>query len=199
MKKFLLVMSISLVLTLIFSSLTMATNKIMLSYDMEGKYQSTDSDWWDDNDTITLDTKSGFTIGYEYTHKVRIIEYGFGFETQLKRSLTDFKDAEFKFSPMYGVIYVHFINEGDSLPFFVGRLGFNMHTGNDSYKDDVYGLETELGNGMYGAVGFGVNTERNMAAILYSVNSGTRTSNSDPNYERNIFYSKLSLVYGYKF
>lgn len=202
MKRTMLVLTITLALVLAISSLTMASHKITIGYDMEGKYKTMDDDWWDDNDrnTRSFDTEAGFTIGYECTYQVRIIEYGFGFETQLERSLSDYKDADFKFSPLYGVIYVYLPHgEEDSAPFFVARLGYNMHTGNNSYKN--IGIEgEELDNGMYGAVGFGFNFSRSMGAILYTVNSGMRTSNDDPNFDdRYVNYSKFSIVYGFKF
>ncbi len=201
MKKLTIVLIISLILLLTFSSLTTAAHKIMIGYDMEGKYETRDSDWWfdDDDDTKRYDTESGLTIGYECTYQRRIVEWGFGFETQLERGLSDNDDAEFKFSPLYGVVYVYFPHEEEeTAPFFVGRLGYNMHTGNESYKDDIDNTETELGNGMYGAVGFGFNFNRSMGAILYSVNCGSRSSNSD-DYDRDIAYSKFSIVYGFKF
>lgn len=198
MKKVMLVLSISLLLIVIFSSLTLATNKIMLSYDMEGKIKSWDSDWWDDDDAKISDVDSGFAVGYECTYKSRRVDFGFGFETQLKRSLPDYKDSEFKFTPMYGVIYVNFVNDEESSPFFVGRLGFNTHTGNDAYKA-AYGTDMELGNGLYGAIGFGFNSKRSIAAMLYSINCGSVTSNSDSDQNRDIAYSKFSFVYGFKF
>ncbi len=201
MKKIILVLTISLVLTLAFSSLTMADHKIIIGYDMEGKYEIRDSDWWDDDaddDTKRYDTESGLTIGYECTYKMRRVEYGFGFETQFERGLTDYDDTEFKFNPLYGVIYVYLpYEEEDSAPFFVGRLGYNMHVGNDTYKD-INGVETELGDGIYTAVGFGFNFNRSMGAILYSVNNGSRTSNTD-DYDRYVAYSKFSIIYGFRF
>lgn len=203
MKKIILILVIALILVLTFSSISMASHKIMIGYDLEGKYKTTDEDWWDDDEnsnTKSFDTEAGFSIGYECTYQVRIIEYGFGFETQLERSLSDNKDAEFKFSPLYGVIYVYLPHgEEETAPFFVARLGYNMHTGNNSFKN-IEGEGEQLDNGMYGAVGFGFNFNRSMGAILYSVNSGTRTSNDQPDFEeRYVTYSKFSIVYGFKF
>lgn len=201
MKRTILVLAITLALVLIASSVTMANHKITIGYDMEGKYKTMDDDWWDgDRDTRNFDTEAGFTIGYECTYQVRIVEYGFGFETQLERSLSDNKDADFKFSPLYGVIYVFLPHEEeDSAPFFVARLGYNMHTGNNSYKN-IANEGEELDNGMYGAVGFGFNFNRSMGAILYTVNSGMRTSNDNPDFDdRYVNYSKFSIVYGFKF
>jgi hypothetical protein len=203
MKKIILVFAITVVLILTLSSLAMANHKITIGYDLEGKYKTMDDDWWDDDDdsnTRIFDTEAGFTIGYECTYQVRRIEYGFGFESQLKRSLSDHKDADFKFSPLYGVIYVYLPHEEEeTAPFFVGRLGYNMHTGNNSYKNFENQGE-ELDNGIYGAVGFGFNFNRSMGAILYSVNSGMRTSNAQPDFEdRYLIYSKFSIVYGFKF
>lgn len=203
MKKTILVFAITLVLILTLSSLVMANHKITIGYDMEGKYKTMD-DWWDDDDEKNIrsyDTEAGFTIGYECTYQIRIVEYGFGFETQIKRSLTDNKDAEFKFNPLYGVIYVYLPHdeEEETAPFFVARLGYNMHTGNYSFKN-LEGEGEVLDNGMYGAVGFGFNFKRSMGAILYSVNTGMRTSNIQPDFEeRYVTYSKISIVYGFKF
>lgn len=200
MKKTIPIIVISLALTLVFSSLTMAGSKVMFSYDMEGKYESKE-DWWDnDNDySKSLDTDYGFSIGYEYTMNVRRFEYGFGFETQIPRSLTDRDDAEFKFSPMYGVFYYHFTDETES-PFVMARLGYNLHSGNTSYKDNVYtGYETELGDGMYFATGFGFSMERYMVAMVYSVNYGTRSSDATGFKDKDITYSKFSLLGGFKF
>lgn len=200
MRKIILVMSMALISILIFSSLTLADHKVTFSYDMEGKYELRENDWWDDEDydSERYDTDYGFTIGYECTYKMERIEYGFGFETQLKRGISDFDGSEFKFSPLYGVIYVFFPSDDvNSAPFFVGRLGYNMHVGNQTYKN-INGIETELGNGFYTAVGFGFNFNRSMGAIMYSLNTGEKTSNTT-DYDRYVGYSKFSIVYGFRF
>ncbi len=207
MKKFFLVLTISWLLTLVGSSLVLATNKITISYDMAGEYGMYHDFFHQHKHKHTPnDVDPGFAIGYECTHKVRRVEFGGGLETQLNRSLSQNKDSEFRFTQLYGVIYVNFKNEGNILPFFVGRLGYNTHTGNDVFKNEVYGSDPELGNGIYYAVGFGLHSEHNMLAILYSINhsnhtmnttiesdGSTKTSPHDANYE------KISLVYGLKF
>jgi hypothetical protein len=198
MKKLLLIMTISMVLTLLCSSFAMATTKLMFSYDMAGDYRSYNGDDWFDNDAVHYDVDPGYSIGYEYTSNMRRVELGFGLETQLNRSITQFKNSEFGFTPVYGVVYVNFTNEGDMIPFFVGRLGVNMlHYGNDSYKNDIFSSDSILKGGLYYALGFGFNSEHNMGAILYSSNYGY--VNSDSANRDSATYSKFSLVYGIKF
>ncbi len=198
MKRVFIVLLVTLILTLSFSTLTMAASKVMVSYDMGGKYNASKDLWWDDDNKI-YDTDSGFSVGFEFTNDNRKVEFGFGLESQLERSLTDFDNAEFKFDNMYGVMYINMSDEKNFAPFFVGRVGFNMHSGNNTYKKDVFNLDTELSNGLYYAVGFGFNSERTLAELLYTVNNSRITSNSDSDFKRNISYSKMSFVFGYKF
>lgn len=107
MKKFFSILSISLILTLICSSFVLATNKIMVSYDTAGEYEKTHSLFHQHQHKHSPhDVDSSFSIGYEFTHKVRRVEFGGGLETQLNRSLSQNKDSEFRFSQLYGVIYV---------------------------------------------------------------------------------------------
>lgn len=206
MKKFLLVLAISLVLTLIFSSLALATNKITISYDAEGKYHKVHDIFHQHlHKHGDYDVDPGFAIGYEYTHKVKRVELGGGLETQLNRSLSLNKDSEFSFTQLYGVVYVNFKSEDDILPFFVCRYGINRHTANEAFKNEVYGSGLSLGDGLYLAVGLGLNSEHNTLAILCTSNysddnsvettdsHGTSTSTHDG------YYTKISLVYGLKF
>jgi hypothetical protein len=202
MKKLCLIFSISLALIIGYASLTLATNKIMVGYDIHGKYQTSDSDWWDNSDNVTNDVDPGFSIAYEYTHQKRRVSFGFGIETQIERQFSDIKkDAEFSFTPIYGVIYVHFSGDKETMPFFVGRFGLNMHDGNDAYKNNLYGdgVNTELRDGLYGAIGFGVETAHNTFSLLYSVNTGERNCNANSDNDRDVNYSKYSLVFGQKF
>lgn len=119
------------------------------------------------------------------------------------------EDSEFSFTQLYGVIYVHLKNEGDTLPFFLGRLGFNRHTGNNAFENQVYGSNTDLENGIYCAVGFGFNSKHNILAILFSINNSSGNTNiieesdgstytkSTETHDGN--YQKISIVYGLNF
>lgn len=207
MKKVFLSITVLSLLMFVFSSLTLAANKVTISYDMEGEYEKThDLFHQHKHSHAPMDVEPGFSIGYEYTHKVRRVELGGGLETQLNRSLAENKDCEFNFTQLYGVIYVDFINEGDMLPFFVGRLGYNKHTCNKDFEREVYGSDLDLGKGIYYAVGFGFNMKRNVLALLYTVNFSNDCTNitieSDGSKDREYHdatYSKISLMYAFKF
>lgn len=83
MNKNFLILVISLLLTLSCSSVALATNKIMISYDMGGEYEKTHGFFHQHMHTHTPnDVDPGFSIGYEYTHKIRRVEFGCGLETQ---------------------------------------------------------------------------------------------------------------------
>lgn len=193
------ILAISLFLTLAVPTLTLATNKLMFNYDMKGSYQSAEGFWQGNNDDTTFDTDSGYVIGYEYTNNNQRAELGFGIESQLERNLTNYEDAGFEFTTLYGVMYFHIVNKKDFAPFLVGRIGYNWYTGNDTYKNTVYGLDAELNDGLYGAIGFGFNAERSLATFLYSINCGSLSSSSDFDFNRYIVYSKFSIVFGFKF
>ncbi|HMA58654.1 MAG TPA: hypothetical protein VKN64_00060 [Halanaerobiales bacterium] len=135
---------------------------------------------------------TGFTVMAEYAMPAKnSVSYGAGFAYQLSRSLEEFSEVSFSFTPIYGLLKYHMENQA----YLVGHAGYNLLSGSDAFKMSEGGA-AKLGGGLYYAAGLGIGMENYTAEILYTVNNGTWET-SEVKYD--LSYSKFSLAFGYQF
>ena len=182
MKKFWLIVSLTVVLVLAFSSLVMAAETFKLGYDFSGNIKGSGSSNEERN------TDPGLTLGYEFTVPQDQLEYGFGVQCQLERAVKD-TGGKFYFIPVYGLLNYNFTKGGEAQPYVTARLGYNFLTANDAFKagHDVRG-------GLYYGAGFGVNfSSQYQLELLYSENKGYLDGGND------IINHQVSLNVGFRF
>lgn len=186
MKKFSLILGLSLTFILAFAFCAMADNALTVGADFGGKLNPT-------GDNYTVNT--GYSVGYEFTIPQGRMEYGGGVEYQLYRTVQGNSNptipdgSQFNFIPLYGVMRYNFSNNNSSQPYAVARFGYNLVNGDS-------GFNTTIGTpngGLYYAVGAGMNFNKKIKAeVMYSSSQGSGNS-------YNLLNNAYALRVGYKF
>jgi opacity protein-like surface antigen len=204
MKKFLcLALALFAALPLAFGLDKAVTFRGFVPLDFPGTYtvDPTDEDIYPDSSNYSA--KMGFGIGLEAMINVwQGLDLGLGAQFGFNRGV-DFGnediDQAFRFLPIYGLFAYHF-DMGTVNPYAIARVGYNIHRGNDDYKDpDGSGGqdEYEFTNGACFSVGAGADIKIKdfpvdiIAELNYAFNRG-----GFQDVDANLSYKRLQLCLG---
>jgi hypothetical protein len=134
-----------------------------------------------------LDVNMGFGAGAEVMVGIsQGLQVGGGAQFLLSRAFSKYTDEKFAFIPFYGLVSYSF-DLGIVSPYAIGRIGYDLFTGNDAFKGSG-----DLTGGLYFAIGGGAAIKipnSTLGAFVeadYSMNNGTYS------------YSIIDIGFAYK-
>ena len=150
----------------LFCLLGISLSQVHLGLDMSGKIKMAY-----DGDSSTFDTDTGLIVGYEkLLDEADELSYGLGGEFMFGRGVEEFSTGKAAFHSIYGYGKYGI----DDKLYAYGRVGYNIHTGDDDYTDGGDGVNTTLEGGMMYSFGGGysLNQKVNLEG-LFSTHSGS--------------------------
>lgn len=124
---------------------------------------------------------------------------GIGNELQISRGSEMFK-GDFSFFPIYCFLNISFPGKKQNkiIPFFVGKVGYNLFFCDDDYKDEFFVLAMSSGGIYYGG-GFGIMFGKSLFIEgIYSVNNGKAKHFRTDETLLSIKYSNFTIYLGMK-
>ena len=156
-------------------------------FDVSGKYKIAA-----EGESSTYDAESGIVIGYDSVIQDQgELKLGVGAEFMLGRGAEEFAEGKASFHSVYG-FGKYSLNEK---AYGLGRIGYNIHTGDDDYKDYGVGINTELTGGLMYAIGggFSMTPKVSLEGLFASHSGGITYSANGEEAKIKLTYTRISL------
>ena len=142
-------------------------SQMRLGLDVSGKFKISDPV------NETYDSDKGIVIGYDHLLQDQDkMQLGVGGEFMVSRGVEEFSEGKAAFHSFYG--YGKYAL--DKTTYAYGRLGYNIHTGDDDYTDFGEGIDATLAGGMMYSFGGGYALTPSVSVEgLFSSHSGEVT------------------------
>ena len=169
-------------------------SQLKLGFDINGEAKVSAS-----GDSQTVDIDNSVILGYERILEIdENLTYGLGGEFMINRGAEEFATGNFAFHSIYG--YGNY--KIDEKLYGIGRIGYNLFTGDDDFTDCSDFCEVTLEGGLMYGLGFGFSlTQKVDFEGMYITNEGKVKLNYDNNYyygiddtDAKFSYSRLNLA-----